>query len=394
MDPRTNPFSPGAGNPPPELVGREDLIEQVSIEMDRCKNGFSQRSFLMHGLRGVGKTVLLNKLAIDAESKKFIVVSLEVPENRSLPGVLVPKLRSALLKLDRSMDARDQVGRLIKILGSFVSSMKIKYQDVEFGLDLGSEPGIADSGDFENDLTELFVQIGQLAKDKGTAFILFIDEVQYIAEEQFAGLIMALHRCMQMGLPVMIVGTGLPQLIGLAGRAKSYAERLFLYPEIGPLENDAAKKALTIPAETRGVIYAERALDEILSQTRGYAYFVQEWGKHSWVCAEASPITEGDAKRATEVAISDLDASFFRVRFDRLTPSEKRYLRAMAELGEEPYRSGDIASKLHKTVSTAAPTRASLIKKGMIYSKSHGGNSFTVPLFAAYMKRVMPILDL
>jgi len=394
MDPRTNPYAPGAGTLPPELAGRNDIIEDVSIQLDRCKAGLAYRSFLMVGLRGVGKTVLLNHLSLEAEAKKFAVVFVETPEQRSLPALIIPALRSALLKLNQMAAAGEMGKKALRVLGGFVSAMKLKYQDIEFGLDLGSEPGVADSGDLENDLVDLFVQLGLAAKEKNTAFVLFVDEVQYIEEKEFAALIMALHKVTQKQLPVAMVGAGLPQLVGQAGRAKSYAERLFQYPEIGPLLKHEAKKAIEVPAEKLSVQYQAEAFEEIFKQTQGYPYFLQEWGKHCWQSAQSSPITESDAKKATELAISELDASFFRVRFDRLTPSEKKYLRAMAELGEGPHRSGDIAHLLKKEVQAVAPTRANLINKGMIFSPEHGDNSFTVPLFDGYMKRVMPKLEI
>ncbi len=268
--------------------------------------------------------------------------------------------------------------------------MKIKYNDIEFGVDLGNEPGVADSGDLEHDLLDLFNELGKAAKEKHTAVVFFIDELQYVEEDELASLITALHHCAQNQLPIALIGAGLPQLVGRAGRAKSYAERLFEYPEIGPLKESAAKKALVAPAEKLGAQYEEAALTEILHRTKAYPYFLQEWGKHSWACAQKSPITHEDAVSATELAILELDAGFFRVRFDRLTPGEKKYLRAMAELGAGPHRSGDIAHLLRKEVQAVAPTRAKLISKGMIYSPSHGDNSFTVPLFDGYMKRVMP----
>ncbi len=348
----------------------------------------------MVGLRGVGKTVLLNHLANTTEVNGFAVVSIETPEKRSLPALLAPTLRSALLKLDSLAVAGAMAQKAYKVLGSFIRGMKLKYQDIEVSLDMGEERGVADSGDLENDLTDLFLQMGLAAKERNTALILFIDEIQYIKENEFAALIMALHKCTQKQLPVTIVGAGLPQLVGQAGKAKSYAERLFLYPEIGPLDKDAATTALTVPAIKQGVAYTAEALDEILAQTKGYPYFLQEWGKHSWQCAAASPINGENARRATITAVAELDASFFRVRFDRLTPGEKKYLRAMAELGEGPHRSGDIAHLLKKEVQAVAPTRASLIGKGMIYSPYHGDNSFTVPLFDGYMKRVMPQLEI
>jgi hypothetical protein len=279
-------------------------------------------------------------------------------------------------------------------LGGFIGAMKLKYADIEFGDDLGSKPGVADSGDLEHDLISLLVEVGKAAKEKSTAVVFFIDELQYVPEEQFASLITALHRCAQQQLPIALIGAGLPQLVGQAGRAKSYAERLFEYPEIGALSDAEAKRAIVAPAERLHVNYEQGALEEILKQTKAYPYFLQEWGKHSWQCATTSPITQQDAISANELAIAELDASFFRVRFDRLTPGEKKYLRAMAELGPGPHRSGDIAHLLKKEVQTCAPTRSTLINKGMLYSPAHGDNSFTVPLFDAYMKRVMPEFSL
>lgn len=390
MDPRTNPYAPGAGTLPPELAGRDDIIEKAAIAIDRFRKGLPARSLILVGLRGVGKTVLLTTIAQDSEARGFVIVNIEAPEKRSLPALLIPPLRAALLRLDRIEATGNLVKKALRALGGFVGAMKVKYQDVEFGVELGNEPGTADSGDLEHDLIDLFVEVGRAAKEKHTALVFFIDELQYVEEEQFASLITALHKCAQTQLPVALIGAGLPQLVGKAGRAKSYAERLFEYPEIGPLNDTEARKALVVPAQKNNVAFGEGALDEILQQTRAYPYFLQEWGKHSWQCARTSPITQQDAIAATELAIMELDASFFRVRFDRLTPSEKKYLRAMAQLGAGPHRSGDIAHLLNREVTNVAPTRSSLIKKGMIYSPSHGDNSFTVPLFDGYMKRVMP----
>lgn len=392
MDPRINPYAPGAGTQPPELAGRDEIIERAAIALDRFRNGLSARSLLLVGLRGVGKTVLLTRIAQETEARGFVVVAIESPEKRSLPALLIPSLRMALLKLDRIAAVGDLAKKTLRALGGFVGAMKLKYEDIEFGVDLGSEPGIADSGDLEHDLISLFVELGHAAKEKRTAVVFFIDELQYVDEEEFAALITALHKCAQSQLPIALIGAGLPQLVGRAGRAKSYAERLFEYPEIGALKDAEARKALVAPAERLGVSYEEGALVEILSQTKAYPYFLQEWGKHSWHCASASPITRENARSATDLATLELDASFFRVRFDRLTPAEKKYIRAMAELGEGPHRSGDIAHLLNRDVQAVAPIRANLISKGMIYSPSHGDNSFTVPLFDEYMKRVMPEL--
>src|SRR3989338_7764511 len=317
MDPRTNPYAPGAGTIPPELAGRDEIIEKAAIALDRCRNGLASRGLFLVGLRGVGKTVLLTRISQNAEANGFVVVSIETPEKRSLPALLIPTLRTALLKLDRVAAVGDLGKRALRVLGGFVGAMKLKYQDIEFGVDLGNEPGIADSGDLEHDLVALFTEVGRAAKERKTALILFIDEIQYIKEDQFAALIMALHKCTQNQLPITLVGAGLPQLVGLAGRAKSYAERLFEYPQIGPLTESAAREALLTPASKHQVEYKEDAFKEIFNQTKGYPYFLQEWGKHSWQCAAKSPITKEEVDDATRFAISELDASFFRVRFER-----------------------------------------------------------------------------
>jgi hypothetical protein len=390
MDPRINPYAPGAGAPPPELSGRERIMETASIALDRMRNGLVARSLMLVGLRGVGKTVLLNRLHIEAEAKGFATVLLEAPEQRSLPALLAPSMRAALLKLDRMAASGDLAKRALRALGGFVQAMKVRFGDIEFGVDLGIEPGVADTGDLDADLISLFQAAGEAARERRTVLVLFIDELQYVPEEQLAALITALHRCAQLQLPVTMIGAGLPQLLGQMGRAKSYAERLFEFTPIGKLPDRAARQAITAPALRAGVAYDEPALREILRQTEGYPYFLQEWGKHSWTCARQSPITLADVSAATSQALAELDASFFRVRLDRLTPSERRYLRAMAQLGAGPHRSGDIAQVLGRDVATVAPTRAKLIEKGMIYSPAHGDTEFTVPLFDAYLRRVMP----
>ena len=390
MDPRRNPYAPGAGTPPPQLAGREDLLEQASVALDRTRNGLAAKGLLMVGLRGVGKTVLLNRISQDAEARGISTILLEAPENRSLPGLIAAPLRATLLKMDRGAAAGELAKRALRVLGGFVESMKVKYDDVEFGIDLGAEAGVADSGDLESDLAGLLQAVGEAARERGTALAILIDELQYVEEAHLAALITSLHRCAQYQLPVTLVGAGLPQLVGRTGRAKSYAERLFTFPEIGQLDEEAAATAIRIPAQRMSVEFESAALDEILACTQAYPYFLQEWGKHSWDCATRSPITLDDVLIASEQAIAELDMSFFRVRFDRLTPAERRYLRAMATLGNGPHRSGDIARVLGKQVRSVAPTRSALIAKGMVYTRKHGDTSFTVPLFDAYMKRVMP----
>ncbi len=390
MDPIKNPYAPGAGTPPPELAGRDELRETVRIALARVRAGRATKSILMVGLRGVGKTVLLDRLREDAEASGIHTLRVEAPESRSLPAILAPQLRQALLRLSRNEQAKEFAQRALRGLSGFAKALKVKYQDIEVGFDFDPEPGLADNGDLEHDLQALLEVTGAAAKKAGTALAMFVDELQYVAEEELAALITALHRTAQRNLPVVLVGAGLPQLPGKMGRAKSYAERLFDFPQIGPLTHDAARQAITKPAADQGVSVDRGALDRIIEETRGYPYFLQEWGKHAWDVADASPIMLQDVEQATASAIAALDESFFRVRFDRLTPLEKKYLRAMAELGPGPHRSGDIAEQLGRNVTSLGPTRSQLIVKGMIWSPSHGDTAFTVPLFDEFMKRIMP----
>jgi hypothetical protein len=390
MDPVRNPYCPGAGTQPPELAGRDELLKNVMIALERQRLGRPAKSVLMVGLRGVGKTVLLDRIRQNAEEAGIQTVRIEAPEGRSLPAILAPDLRRALLRLSRNEHAKDLAQRALRALTGFARSLKVKFQDIEVGFDFEPEPGLADNGDLELDLQALLEAAGIAAQKAETALVLFIDELQYVQEEQLASLIMALHRTSQRGLPVVLVGAGLPQLRGRMGRAKSYAERLFDFPEVGPLPPEAARIAICRPAEAEGVSIDREALDRIVKETHGYPYFLQEWGKHSWDAAEDSPITIKDVEAASETVTAALDESFFRVRFDRCTPTEKRYLRAMAELGPGPHRSGDIALVLGRDVTSLGPTRSQLIAKGMIWSPSHGDTAFTVPLFNEFMRRVMP----
>jgi hypothetical protein len=389
MDARSNPYAPGAGSRPPELAGREAVIERVAVALDRIRAGRHAQSAILVGLRGVGKTVLLNEMRRAADSRGIVTVPIEAPEGRALPALLVPALRTALLRLDRGQAAMTMAKRGLGALARFVKAFKLSYGELEASLDLG-EVGVADNGDLEADLIDLLDIVGAAASERGTAVALFIDELQYVPEVELAALITALHKARQNDRPVTLVGAGLPQIIGLAGRAKSYAERLFLFEVIGPLDAAAAAAALTRPAAAEGVSFTDDALSELLSVTSGYPYFLQEWGKQAWETAERSPITRADVIAATPTAVSALDGSFFRVRFDRLTPSEKRYLRAMAELGPGPIASGAIADAIGRKPSSFGPVRASLIAKGMIYTPGYGQTAFTVPLFDAFMRRAMP----
>ena len=348
---------------------------------------------MLVGLRGVGKTVLLDRIRNDAEAMGIHTLRIEAPEGRSLPALLAPELRQALLRLSQVEAAKEYAVRGLRALAGFAKKRKLTFGDIEVGIDFDPEPGLADNGDLEHDLQALLQQAGLAAKAAGTALALFIDELQYVEEAQMAALITSIHRTEQRQLPVILVGAGLPQLRGRLGNAKSYAERLFDFPEIGPLPNPAARAAIEKPLAMEGATIAPDALDAILQITKGYAYFLQQWGSHTWQTASQSPIQLGDVERATVTATAALDASFFRVRFDRLSPKEKKYLRAMADLGAGPHRSGDIAAILGTAVTSLAPARSALITKGMIWSPNHGDTAFTVPMFDQYMKRIMPGQD-
>ncbi len=390
MDPVANPYAPGAGTPPPELAGRDELRETARVALERVRRGLPTKSLLLVGLRGVGKTVLLDSIRDTAESAGIHTVRMEAPEDRSLPAILAPQLRQALLRLSQHQKAREFAQRGLRALAGFAKALKVKFGDIEVGLDLEPEPGLADNGDLEHDLPALLETVGIAAQHAGTAVALFVDELQYVEENELAALITALHRCAQRKLPVVLVGAGLPQLRGRMGNAKSYAERLFDFPVVGPLPDVAASLAITRPAEKEGVAIEPAAVQQIVRESKGYPYFLQEWGKHTWDAAPKSPITLADVHVASASAVAALDESFFRVRFDRLTPAEKKYLRAMAELGPGPHRSGDIADCLSRKVTALGPTRNQLISKGMIWSPNHGDTAFTVPLFDAFMKRIVP----
>ena len=388
MNPFHNPFQPGAGNQPPELVGRDGVLRQAELTLARVKAGRAERGMLLVGLRGVGKTVLLNRIAELAESNGYQVAQIEVPEGKRLPELFVPVLRKILLRLSIGERLHSKTREALGALRSFIGAFKLSVGEAE--ITLQATPGTADSGDLEADLTDLLVSVGEAAKERQTAVVLVIDELQYLAKAELSALIMAMHRISQKALPVVLMGAGLPQLVGNAGQAKSYAERLFSYPRIDRLDDSDAQKALKEPVEEEKARIHPDALQEIVRQTQGYPYFLQEWGYQAWNAATGDEILLADVELATQNAILNLDQSFFRVRYDRLTPREKLYARAMAELGEGPQRSGDIADLMHAKVSTLAPLRGKLIEKGMVYSPAHGDTAFTVPLFDQFMKRVMP----
>lgn len=388
MDPVRNPFAPGAGSQPPELAGRDEIIRNADIAIQRILLGKHGRSQILLGLRGTGKTVLLNKIEQIAEKRGCHTSFLEAPDDRPLADLIYPKLHQVLRRLSLIEAAKVQAHSALRALRGFASAFKISVGDVSIAVD--PEPGSADSGNLEYDLTDLFLKVGVTAKAAGTAWVLLIDEVQYLKEPELSALIVAIHRVNQRQLPIMFFGAGLPQIAGLSGDAKSYAERLFSYPPIGPLEPLAAKAAIQQPIEDEEEEISAAALDTIIEKTKGYPYFLQEWGYQAWNIAETSPIEKEDVINASQAALDRLDEGFFRVRYDRLTPKESEYVKAMASLGTGPYRSADVADKLGEDTKALGPCRAQIISKGMIYSPAHGEIDFTVPMFEDYLQRTTP----
>lgn len=385
MDAVRNPFSPGAGSRPPELAGREAILEDAQTSIQRVLLGRPSRPQMLLGLRGVGKTVLLNKIEELAESAGHITSSIEAPEGRALSELLVPKINQVLHKLSISERARSRAHMALRALRSFASAFKLTYADTSISVE--PEAGVADSGDIEADLPELFMRVGEAAKAAGKAWVLFIDEVQYLHIKDLSALIVALHKINQVNLPVLFFGAGLPQVAALSGDAKSYAERLFYFPAVGALNDADAATAIRQPIEDEGEGVDDNAIREILAKTKGYPYFLQEWGYQCWNIAEGPRINLDNALRAAGGATKRLDEGFFKVRFDRLTPKEREYVIAMAKLGAGPYRSSDIADALNETIQSLGPRRAKIISKGMIYSPSHGDIAFTVPMFNEYLIR-------
>lgn len=391
MDRRRNPYAPGAGIQPPALVGRDKLLLEAQIDMERILAKRPVRSIMLLGLRGVGKTVLLNRLKADADKLGFQTAKIEAPEVGALPQLLIPELRRILFGLDVMARAGSKLRQAMSALRNFGSAFKVSVGEIEIGMT--PDPGIADTGNIEQDMPQLIISVCEAAAERNTAIALFIDEVQYLSPKELAALVLACHETAQRNLPLFLVGAGLPQIAALAGNAKSYAERLFNYPEIDKLPPEAAKEALAAPARTEGVEFNDDAIEEILRVTERYPYFIQEWGSHVWNSAPRSPITKADVDNAIPMVVDHLDANFFRVRFDRLTVLQQKYLRAMAELGPGPHKTGDIAAALGVEATSVATVRQQLINKGMIWSQRHGETAFTVPKFDTFMKRQIKVLE-
>ncbi len=386
MDAFDNPFRPGAGTPPPALVGRDELVEKYDVALRRALTGRPGKSLMPIGLRGVGKTVLLNRFQEIARDRGLHIAFIEASESGDFKRLLVTRLRSVLLELDQGPVSR-AVKRALGILKSFTYTLP---DGTSISLDVDAVAGSADSGVLSEDMSDLLRALGEAAQDRNSGVLIAIDEVQYLDATELAAIISAIHRTVQLSLPVILVGAGLPQLPGLAGTAKSYAERLFDFPRIGSLEANDARTVLSQPAAEQDVTFTNEALDELVHITHGYPYFLQEWGYHVWNAAPRSPITLEDVRLAAPDVQHQLDNNFFLVRMDRLTPAEKQYLQAMAELGPGPHRSGDIANKLGVKVESVAPRRSVLIQKGMVYSPAHGDTAFTVPLFDEFLRRDAP----
>ncbi len=385
MDEVRNPFVPGAGTRPPELAGRQDILKTADVAIQRVLAGRGSQSQMLLGLRGVGKTVLLNKIEEIALSHGHKTSFIEAPEERRLVDLLYPRMHQVLRQLSGVAAAKAKTVAALRALRSFASVFKVEYGEFAFGVD--AEGGVADSGNLEYDLADMFVRIGEAGQAAGSAWTLLIDEVQYLQEKELAAIIVAIHRTNQKGLPVLFFGAGLPQIAALSGEAKSYAERLFIYPSVDALPEQAATEAIEQPINDEGEVIEPLALMAIVQKTKGYPYFLQEWGFQAWNAAAQSPITEADVVRAAEAALNRLDEGFFKVRFDRLTPKERDYVIAMAKLGAGPYRSSDVAEILGEKLTALGPRRATIIAKGMIYSPSHGDIAFTVPMFDEYLKR-------
>ena len=387
MDPSENPYMPGAGTPPPELAGRKEVIAAAEIDFKKIKISSVSQHTIMVGLRGVGKTVLLNHFEEAAEAVDLLTIYVESTESRNLAELLAPKLKTALIKLSKVEKAKVLASAGLGVLKNFVNTVKLDLGGYEVGISIQAPAGVADSGDLENDLPELFLAVGRAARAADRPIAIFFDEIQYLNPEDFSALITAIHRTNQKALPILFYGAGLPQTLALAGGCKSYTERMFKFPKIGELDFSDARDALVNPAISRSAKISDDAIYEIVKETRGYPYFLQQWGYESWNVASDGLITLDDVQRATPLAIHELDQSFFRVRLDRCTPSEQKYMKALADLGAGAHRSGDVAELMGIAAKSASPHRNNLIKKGMIYSPAHGDTEFTVPLFHEFMQR-------
>ncbi len=387
MDPRKNPFAPGAGTKPPALVGRDDQIESFDILLERLEHGYAERSMIITGLRGVGKTVLLDVFRDKAEAREWATVEWEVEKNGPFASKMAANVRRVLLQIVPKARWADRVLRAASILKSFTVTFGADGA-MTAGLDIDALNGVGDSGALPEDLSDLFVAIGEAARDHGVGVVFLIDEIQYLRPPELEALIVALHKCARRSLPITLVGAGLPQVPRLAGEAKSYSERLFRFPRIGQLDSSThARDAIILPTQALGVMLDPPAVDFVVGFTQGYPYFLQEYGRIVWDESSASPITLGDVVSVRPLVEAGLDESFFRVRAERTTDLELRYLFAMAELGPDPHGATEVASRIGRTAEQAGPIRSRLIDKGLLFTSARGYAGFTVPQFDRYMLR-------
>ena len=391
MEPTRNPYTPNAGAVPPVIAGRDDLEGSFRLLLARLAQGRSEQSMIITGLRGVGKTVLLEQFRQIADGLRWVVIDREITkhDDDDFRRSLAAWMRSALLSLSRKELWGERLTHALGVLRSFSLSVDPDGR-LSAGLDVDAQYGVADQGILQQDLTDLFVAAGEAAQDHHRGIVLLLDEVQFLNPLQLESLIVGLHKTVQRNLPVTLVGAGLPQIPELAGDAKSYAERLFVFPSIGNLPDDQARLALREPAVAEGVVWTDDALTAAVARTEGYPYFLQELGYAVWLIAHDDTITAADVERAIPQYEQKLDSSFFRVRLDRATELQRAYLRAMAELGPDPQKASDVATLLGRQSNQVGPTRAELINMGLLYTPQHGYASFTVPQFDRFLKRTIP----
>ncbi|HEV7207898.1 MAG TPA: ATP-binding protein [Mycobacteriales bacterium] len=390
----TNPYTPNAGAEPQAVLGRDAQLEWFDLLLARIERGRTEQSMIITGLRGVGKTVLLGQFRSKALEREWVVVELEASkhdETEFRRGISA-RLRTALLELSPRARWTDRFQHAAAVLKSFTISVDASGT-MSAGLDVEAAEGFADHANLSMDLTDVFLALGEAAREKDRGVVLLFDEIQFLSRQQLEALIQALHKMVQRKLPITMVGAGLPQMAELAGEAKSYAERLFKFPEINTLSADDAQEALARPAQEEGVTYASAALDEAVAITGGYPYFIQELGYATWTVAAGPEITLEDIQSAEPAYETKLDASFFRVRLDRATALQRAYLRAMAELGPTAQKAADVAEVMGRASTNLGPTRAELINMGLLYTPQHAYAAFTVPHFDRFLLRAIPILE-
>ncbi|HJU96617.1 MAG TPA: AAA family ATPase [Jiangellaceae bacterium] len=394
MDPVRNPYAPGAGQRPPELAGRDRELRQFDIVLERVARGRPERSLVLTGLRGVGKTVLLNALRSQAIGRLWGTGKIEARPDQSLRRPLAGALHMAVRELTPRHRDPGRVDEFLGVLKAFAlrsapegARLRDRWQP---GIDLPARSGRADTGDIEVDLVELLVDAAGVARDVGVGIAVFVDEMQDVAEPDVSALCAACHELSQQGLPLVVVGAGLPHLPAVLSASKSYSERLFRYLRIDRLDRSAADQALVAPAADEGVVFDGAALDALYAATDGYPYFVQAYGKVTWDNAPSSPVTREDVVVASPEAEAELAVGFFGSRYERATPAERDYLRAIAvlsEAGDGAVPTADVASRLGRKPSSLSPARDSLIKKGLVYSAERGTIAFTVPHFGEYLRK-------